>query len=577
MAFALSADKRMSTRPMLRVFDKPAGVTTHTSLSDDERKRLFVDPIDGFLEFMSKRSGQPLLPTHRLDVGTAGALVAASDASTAALAATAFESRDVEKVYHFVTDRQARKTFKSGDRIESHITRMKGGRASGGARSGGPQYVSFAPTSIEPMNAVTVIEHVKDHGRFSLWQARPETGKPHQIRLHAEAAGLPILGDTEHGGSAFPALCLHSTQTTLSLADHQTVAWSKQPRWFDKLELLENPRVVTWLAGIERRERLGRSLMSLGISPGETQRWLHVDGGDLRIDQLGSQYHLHWYGESLSDLDRADIDRLLAAWLPTASNKDWYLQLRNNRGGPGGGSTMSEAVVLGRPDLAERWTAGEDELQFSFRRDSGLSAGLFLDQRANRRWLRSVANNRSVLNLFSYTGGFSVAAARAGASQVVSVDLSAKFLEWSKDNFALNALDASDPRYEFRAMNALSYLDWAQKKNLGFDIVICDPPSFARSDSGVFQIEKELEALLERCLTVTNAGGTVLLSINYESMSESELFKRAENVARKMTKTLAAKCKGVVIERLPTPDWDFEFPRESRSMKGFFAKLSTRL
>ena len=93
-------------------------------------------------------------------------------------------------------------------------------------------------------------------------------------------------------------------------------------------------------------------------------------------------------------------------------------------------------------DMPDEWTAEEEGLRYYLRRNQSLSPGLFLDQRANRRWLRDQSTDRSVLNLFSYTGGFSLNAAFGGAHQVVSVDLSRSFLAWSRANFALNKIDA---------------------------------------------------------------------------------------------------------------------------------------
>jgi 23S rRNA (cytosine1962-C5)-methyltransferase len=588
MAPALNAAKKAFKKPMLKILDKPPGCTTHTSLSADETKRLHLEPNDGFLEHLGYRSGKALNPVHRLDVGTSGVLLAVQQgnpdsAELTTSLANALESRDVKKTYYFVTDRKPRRGFESGTEIESHIARVKSG--GGSQAKTGPQYVSHAATNIEPVNAVTIIELVLQHGSFALWKALPQTGKPHQIRLHAETAGLAILGDADHGGTAFPTLCLHAAEldakVTVAGAPLEIKARSPLPRWFSDLELLNDRQLVSWLQAIERRERLHRSLRTMEVFVSETRREIHSDsilgGIDLRCDRLGEITHFHWYGnpkQMSSVFQDADLARVtkLAGILKL---EDWYLQHRSNRGA--GGRNLStgsakEETALSKASLPVRWIANEEEMRFQFRRDSGLSPGLFLDQRANRRWVLQNSPRR-VLNLFSYTGGFSVAAARAGAELVVSVDLSRAFLEWTKDNFILNNLDPLLPKYEFRAMDSREYLKWAAKKNLQFDLVVCDPPSFSRSDSGVFRIETELESLLAHCTQVTAPGGRILISTNYETWTHQEFVQRTTKFANEFARQTK---KLVTLERTPSPDWDFEMPREPRRMKSLFIKIDQR-
>ncbi|MDZ4084717.1 MAG: pseudouridine synthase, partial [Bdellovibrionales bacterium] len=386
---------------MLKILDKPPGCTTHTSLSSDESKRLHLEPNDGFLEHLSDRSGKKLNPVHRLDVGTSGVLLAVQQGSaesaelTASLSA-ALESRDVKKTYYFVTDRKPRRGFESGSKIESHIARVKSG---GGSHiKTGPQYISHAPTSIEPVNAVTVIELVHQHGNYALWKALPQTGKPHQIRLHAESAGLAILGDADHGGTDFPTLCLHAAEleTTVFVSGKplEIKARSPLPRWFSDLDLLNDRQLVSWLQAIERRERLHRSLRTMEVFVSETRREIHSDsilgGIDLRCDRLGEITHFHWYGNPkqmgsrFQETDLARVNRLASI----LKLEDWYLQHRSNRGAASTDS-QKEETALSKENLPVRWISNEGEMRFQFRRDSGLSPGLFLDQRANRRWVLS--------------------------------------------------------------------------------------------------------------------------------------------------------------------------------------------
>lgn len=539
---------------MLRILDKPAGLTTHTSLSKDERQRLDRDPIDSFLGHLTSRSEIELWPVHRLDLGTTGVLLAADNAEEAAELSAAFEARDVEKTYYFLTDRKLNEPTTREIRVESYIDRQNGGR--------GSNFFSREGTAEHPVNARTDFELVSTNSDVSLWRARPYTGRPHQIRLHAESLGISILGDGEHGGSSFPAICLHAAAIRLVFKGETIEATSPSPRWFTDLTLLTSPtdlRLVNWIAAVERRERLNRSLARMGVAESETQRLIHTEGMDLRADRLGEVIQIHWYAEDFDLTDRKAVEDLarVMGW------RDWFIQARTNRGK----NPNDSETIPSHTDLSLRWTAKEDALHFSFRRDTGLSTGLFLDQRANRRWTFDNAKDARVLNLFSYTSGFSIAAAKAGAAKVVSVDLSKNFLLWSKENFVLNELDPNNEKFEFRAIEARDFLKWAKKKEMQFDFVICDPPSFARSEAGVFRIEKELESLLASCVDVTAPGGIILFSTNYELFENEEFYQRIEEFA-------VASKREITANRTPSPDLDFEFPREKRLMKSVFLEIT---
>jgi 23S rRNA (cytosine1962-C5)-methyltransferase len=118
---------------------------------------------------------------------------------------------------------------------------------------------------------------------------------------------------------------------------------------------------------------------------------------------------------------------------------------------------------------------------------SGQKTGLFLDHRENRRFIGAHARGRSVLNLFAYTGGFSLHAARGGATRVVSVDSAGPALEAARSNFALNGFDPA--LHEIAVADAFEYLEAAIARKERYDIVIVDPPSFARR-------KEQLEAAL---------------------------------------------------------------------------------
>lgn len=552
----------------LHFFDKPAGVTTHTSLSDAERRRVGVEPIDGFIEFLQFQSGRKLWAAHRLDVGTSGVLLATEDEATAAQLATLFEGREVRKTYHFLS---AQKMKRSEAEVTSHIRRQ------------GQKYLSYSGTSMEPNNALTKIYFEHELGPYYLYRAEPETGKPHQVRLHAEAAGAAILGDQEHGGAPFPQLMLFASELTLPQSAGARTGHVARSRLLrpENQDALRSSRLARWILGIERRERLRKSLslLDLQMPPNETYRWLHNEGDELRIDQLGEFFQLHWYGKSWRPQDGAEIVRLveMMGW----PKDKVYLQRRGNRGS----QPQGESFEILPEQMPERWMAREGDLQFCFRRDTGLSAGLFLDQRSNRKWLRTNSHAKRVLNLFAYTGGFSVAAARGGAQRVVSVDLSAKFLDWAKENFVANDLDPDalgddqSPRFEFRAIEARAYLGWARKQGLKFDLVVCDPPSFARTEKGVFRIETDFEALVTECLALVAPGGSLLLCTNFEGWTSMQWWQNLQRSLPRFQEKQPTWPGGntrpkLRLQNANSPDWDFEFPREERAMKCALIEVS---
>jgi len=131
----------------------------------------------------------------------------------------------------------------------------------------------------------------------------------------------------------------------------------------------------------------------------------------------------------------------------------------------------------------------------------GQKTGLFLDHRDNRRFLGELCAGKRVLNLFSYTGAFSLYAARAGATSVTSVDLSEPAARAARANFQLNGLDPE--QHEFLAEDVFEFLERTRKEGRTFDVVICDPPSFANS-------REQLKNALRAYVSVNSAGLRVL-------------------------------------------------------------------
>ncbi len=176
---------------------------------------------------------------------------------------------------------------------------------------------------------------------------------------------------------------------------------------------------------------------------------------------------------------------------------------------------------------------------------AGYSAGLFIDQRENRRFIRQAAPRR-LLNCFAYTCSFSVMAGLAGA-ETLSIDLSKKSLERGRDNFALNKL-ATD-RHRFMADDVMSVLPQLARKGELFDAIILDPPTFSRSRTGkAWQIEHDFEKLLLAALEVAERDARILLSTNCTRLNERAL----EVLGRFCLK--ATRRGGSFLPSVPLPD-----------------------
>lgn len=169
-----------------------------------------------------------------------------------------------------------------------------------------------------------------------------------------------------------------------------------------------------------------------------------------------------------------------------------------------------------RPEV----TALEQGAAFLIRPGSDLSVGLFTDARPARAWVRSCGAAR-VLNTFAYTCGFGLNAALGGADTVKNVDLSRKVLAWGQENYALNGLAAPDT--DFLYGDVFEWLSRLQRRGDVFDLVVLDPPSFARGKSGVWRSERDYARLAAQAAAVTAPGGRLLTLLNHAGVGGAAL------------------------------------------------------
>lgn len=157
----------------------------------------------------------------------------------------------------------------------------------------------------------------------------------------------------------------------------------------------------------------------------------------------------------------------------------------------------------------------EGEVVFEVDLDAHLDTGLFLDHRITRRLVAADAVGRSLLNLYAYTGSFSVVAAHAGAHETVSVDRSGNYLAWAERNFAENRL--LGPSHHFVRMDALSFLDRSRARGDRFDVIVLDPPSFSTGgDDPPLDIDRDHPELLHAALEVLARDGVLWFSTNHQ-------------------------------------------------------------
>ena len=157
----------------------------------------------------------------------------------------------------------------------------------------------------------------------------------------------------------------------------------------------------------------------------------------------------------------------------------------------------------------------EHHVQYAIHLGEEWMTGLFLDQRDVREQLMAQAAGQSVLNLFSYTGAFSVAAACGGAIRTVSVDVAKRSLTKTAENFSLNQLEAPSREHEIRVGDVFDYIRFAQRKALQFDWVVCDPPSFARTKKYRFSALQDYASLAQSLYALVAPQGHIILSTNH--------------------------------------------------------------
>jgi 23S rRNA (cytosine1962-C5)-methyltransferase len=522
----------------LLVVNKPTGMNTHAP-----------SPLAGEGIYDWLRSREPrwasLAILHRLDKETSGVMVFGKTTLANRSLTEQFTKRSVHKKYLLLTDR----TLKHDELVaKSKIARAGDRYVSGTA--GELAETRFKHVAADVSRLTSTSEKLDPHVSYQFIEAEPFTGRTHQIRVHAAENGFPILGDTLYGGSSFPRVCLHAAEITF-----------QHPLTAEKLTF----RAPADFAS-DAREILRSALIDADAT--DAFRLIHgtSDGWPgWYVERLGN------YALSQSDapLTKQQHARL-AQFAPQIRGVYHKIMSRHVRGAST--SEASPQLASGEP-APERFTIRENGIQFELSFTEGYSVGLFLDQRDNRRRLLTghVAADfplcpSSLLNVFSYTCAFSVCAARAGA-KTTSLDLSKKYLEWGRRNFALNDLDPAT--HDFIFGDAFDWMRRLGKKGRAFEVIVLDPPTFSQSkERGVFRVEKNYGELVATALALLKPEGVLLASTNAADWPPEKFLATVESSAR------AAKRKILQQHYAPQPP-DFPVSRaEPAYLKTVWMRLS---
>jgi len=221
----------------------------------------------------------------------------------------------------------------------------------------------------------------------------------------------------------------------------------------------------------------------------------------------------------------------IAAWLADARGLQQVYERVKERSGGG--------RILHGPEPTEPVRFLEHGLQFTADIVKGQKTGFFLDQRENRQAIRRLAKNRTVLNLFGYTGGFSIAAGRGFAKHVTTVDLAKPAIETSIEHWRLNELPSL--AHEAIASDAFEFLDDATQNGRRWDMVVMDPPSFAPNQESIAKAMVAYRKMIRAGAAVTHKGG-ILAVASCSSHVDLSMFLRVceEGLSE-------ARCRGTML------------------------------
>lgn len=239
--------------------------------------------------------------------------------------------------------------------------------------------------------------------------------------------------------------------------------------------------------------------------------------GGLTVDLYGDYVVFSWYNSYVYQI-RKVISEAFRQVFPEVLGT--YEKIRFK------GLDYESAHVYGQ-EAPDFFTVLENGVLYQVFMDDGLMTGIFLDQHEVRGSLvDGLTMGKSLLNMFSYTAAFSVAAAMGGASQTTSVDLAKRSRELSQAHFQANGISTDDHR--FIVMDVFEYFKYAKRKDLTYDVIVLDPPSFARNKKQTFSVAKDYHKLISQSLEILNPGGIIIASTNAANVSRQKFTEQID-------------------------------------------------
>ena len=239
--------------------------------------------------------------------------------------------------------------------------------------------------------------------------------------------------------------------------------------------------------------------------------------GGLTVDLYGDYAVFSWYNSYVYQI-RKVISEAFRQVFPEVLGT--YEKIRFK------GLDYESAHVYGQ-EAPDFFTVLENGVLYQVFMNDGLMTGIFLDQHEVRSSLvDGLAMGKSLLNMFSYTAAFSVAAAMGGASQTTSVDLAKRSRELSQAHFQANGISKDDHR--FIVMDVFEYFKYAKRKDLTYDVIVLDPPSFARNKKQTFSVAKDYHKLISQSLEILNPEGIIIASTNAANVSRQKFTEQID-------------------------------------------------
>lgn len=239
--------------------------------------------------------------------------------------------------------------------------------------------------------------------------------------------------------------------------------------------------------------------------------------GGLTVDLYGDYAVFSWYNSYVYQI-RQTISEAFRQVFPEVLGA--YEKIRFK------GLDYESAHVYGQ-EAPDFFTVLENGVLYQVFMNDGLMTGIFLDQHEVRGSLvDGLSMGKSLLNMFSYTAAFSVAAAMGGASQTTSVDLAKRSRELSQAHFQANGISTDDHR--FIVMDVFEYFKYAKRKGLTYDVIVLDPPSFARNKKQTFSVAKDYHKLISQSLEILNPRGIIIASTNAANVSRQKFTEQID-------------------------------------------------